>query len=137
MTIQWFLLLTWCHFHPLVSFGHSWLEMATCEGQKPFHFITNSDCEQPILILQRKCDIYWPREEGTEIYGQIAAQLEKEEIMADFTIRTIKIKHVKVSGTFGKYLKRRHTHEKIAPILSFLKTHANRIWEISLPMSAR
>ena len=48
--------------------------------------------------FQRKCDIYWPRDEGTEIYGQIAAQLEKEETMADFTIRTIKIKHVKVSS---------------------------------------
>ena len=49
-------------------------------------------------FFQRKCDIYWPRDEGTEIYGQIAAQLEKEETMADFTIRTIKIKHVKVSS---------------------------------------
>jgi len=47
---------------------------------------------------RRKCDIYWPKEEGTELYGQIAAQLEKEEVMADFTVRTIKIKHIKDCG---------------------------------------
>ena len=47
------------------------------------------------FIFQRKCDIYWPKE-GTEIYGQIEAHLEKEEIMADYTVRTIKLKHLKV-----------------------------------------
>ena len=46
--------------------------------------------------FQRKCDIYWPKDD-TEIYGQIEAQLENEEIMADYTIRTIKLRHLKVS----------------------------------------
>ena len=48
--------------------------------------------------LQRKCDIYWPKEDS-EVYGQISAQLEKEEVMADYTVRTIKLKHLKV-GSF-------------------------------------
>ena len=48
-TIQWFLLLTRCHFQPLVTFGHSWLEMAPRERQKPFHFLHTSDGKQ-ILI---------------------------------------------------------------------------------------
>ena len=40
-TIQWFLLHTQCHNNkPLVTFGHSWLEMAPCEGQKHFIFLT-------------------------------------------------------------------------------------------------
>ena len=50
-TIQWFLPLTRCHFQPLVTFGHSWLEMAPREGQKPFHFLHTSDGKQ-ILIFQ-------------------------------------------------------------------------------------
>ena len=48
-TIQWFLLHTRCHFQPLVTFGHSWLEMAPRESQKPFHFLHTSDGKQ-ILI---------------------------------------------------------------------------------------
>ena len=48
-TIQWFLLLTRCHFQPLMTFGHSWLEMALRERQKPFHFLHTSDVKQ-ILI---------------------------------------------------------------------------------------
>ena len=51
-TIQWFLLLTWCHFQPLVTFGHSLLEMAPRERQKPFHFI-NTSVDKQILISSR------------------------------------------------------------------------------------
>lgn len=47
--------------------------------------------------LKRKCDIYWPKED-TEVYGHISAQLEKEEVMADYTVRTIKLKHLKVKN---------------------------------------
>ena len=42
-TIQWFLLLTRCHFQPL---GHSWLEMTPRERQKPFRFLHTSDGKQ-------------------------------------------------------------------------------------------
>ena len=54
-------------------------------------------------MSQRKCDIYWPKED-TEVYGQIEAQLETEEIMADYTIRTIKLRHLKVCGYMKPYL---------------------------------
>ncbi len=47
-TIQWFLPLTRCHFQPLVTFGHSWLEMAPRERQKPFHFL-NTSVDKQIL----------------------------------------------------------------------------------------
>ena len=40
LTIQWFLLLTRCHIQPLVTLGHSWLEIAPRERQKPFLFLT-------------------------------------------------------------------------------------------------
>ena len=40
---------TQCHFQPLVTFGHSWLEMAPRERQTPFHFLHTSDSKQ-ILI---------------------------------------------------------------------------------------
>ena len=50
-TIQWFLLLTRCHFQPLVTFGHSWLEMAPRERQKPFHFLHTSDGKQILIVL--------------------------------------------------------------------------------------
>ena len=49
-TIQWFLLLTQCHFQPLVTFSHSWLEMAPGERQKPYHFLHTSEGKQ-ILIF--------------------------------------------------------------------------------------
>ena len=49
-TIQWFLLLTRCHFQPLVTFGPSWLQMAPGERQKPFHFLHTR-----VLFICRKC----------------------------------------------------------------------------------
>ena len=51
-TIHWFLLLTRCHFQPLVTFGHSWLEMAPRERQKPFHFLHTSDGKQILISIQ-------------------------------------------------------------------------------------
>ena len=44
-----FLTPTRYHFKPLV-FGHSWLEMAPREGQKPFHFLNTSDCKQILMF---------------------------------------------------------------------------------------
>jgi len=49
----------------------------------------------PFSLRQRKCDIYWPKE-GVETYGFVEVTLEKEEVMANYTIRTMKIKHLKV-----------------------------------------
>ena len=45
--------------------------------------------------MQRKCDRYWPLED-TETYGNIEATLLKEQVMANYTVRTIKLKHLKV-----------------------------------------
>ena len=50
-TIQWFLLHTRCHFQPLVTFGQWWLEMATHERQKPFHFLHTRDGKQILIFL--------------------------------------------------------------------------------------
>lgn len=48
-------------------------------------------------FLQRKCDMYWPKDEGSEVaYGQIEVQLEREEVMANYTVRTMKIRNLKV-----------------------------------------
>ena len=51
-TIQWFLLLTRCHFQPRVTEGHSWLEMAPSESQKPFHFLHTSDSKQILIFFK-------------------------------------------------------------------------------------
>ena len=48
-----------------------------------------------VLLFQRKCDRYWPKEDS-ETYGNIEASLLKEESMANYTVRTLKIKHLKV-----------------------------------------
>lgn len=55
------------------------------------------------LFPQRKCDMYWPKDvDSSQSYGFIEVTLEKEEIMANYTIRTMKIKHTKVStAIFG------------------------------------
>ena len=42
--------------------------------------------------------MYWPKDVDTShSYGFIEVTLEKEEVMANYTIRTMKIKHTKVS----------------------------------------
>lgn len=40
--------------------------------------------------------MYWPKE-GSETYGVIQVKLVKEDIMATYTVRTLQIKHLKVS----------------------------------------
>ena len=56
-TIQWFLPLIRCHFQPLVTFGHSWLEMAPRESQKPFHFLNTSDGKQILIFFPCGCSL--------------------------------------------------------------------------------
>lgn len=48
------------------------------------------------LLLQRKCDMYWPKE-GTEVYGVISVTMVREDVMATYTIRTFQIRHLRVS----------------------------------------
>ncbi|XP_014259978.1 tyrosine-protein phosphatase 99A [Cimex lectularius] len=43
---------------------------------------------------RRKCDLYWPKE-GTETYGHIQVRLVKEDVLAMYTVRTMKIVHLK------------------------------------------
>lgn len=40
--------------------------------------------------------MYWPKE-GTETYGYIQVTLVKEDVMSTYTIRTLQIRHLKVS----------------------------------------
>ena len=47
--------------------------------------------------LQRKCDLYWPKAvEESETYGNIEVTLDSEEVTANYTVRKMKIKHLKV-----------------------------------------
>lgn len=43
--------------------------------------------------------MYWPKE-GMEIYGHIQVKLVKEDVLAMYTIRTMKIVHLKVHILF-------------------------------------
>lgn len=45
---------------------------------------------------RRKCDMYWPKD-GVETYGVIQVKLVEEEVMAMYTVRTLQIKHLKVT----------------------------------------
>jgi Protein-tyrosine phosphatase. len=42
--------------------------------------------------------MYWPKE-GTETYGVIQVKLMKEDVMATYTVRTLQIRHLRVSQT--------------------------------------
>ncbi len=57
---------------------------------------------KPSLSQQRKCDMYWPKDENPVTYGSFEVHLEKEQPLANFTIRTMKLKLLKVR----KYCKR-------------------------------
>lgn len=48
------------------------------------------------FILQKKCDRYWPKEES-ETYGAFEATLTREEVMANYTVRNIRLKQTKVN----------------------------------------
>jgi len=39
LTMKWTVALVRCHLHPLVTFSHSWLEMAPHESQRLFYFL--------------------------------------------------------------------------------------------------
>lgn len=44
---------------------------------------------------RRKCDMYWPKE-GTATYGHIDVTLVKEDMMANYTVRSFRVKHTKL-----------------------------------------
>ncbi|XP_078047953.1 putative receptor-type tyrosine-protein phosphatase mosPTP-1 isoform X2 [Augochlora pura] len=44
---------------------------------------------------RKKCDMYWPKK-GSETYGYIQVTLLREDVMATYTIRTLRIRHLKV-----------------------------------------
>ena len=44
---------------------------------------------------RRKCDMYWPKE-GSMTYGHIDVTLVKEDVMANYTVRRLRVKHTKV-----------------------------------------
>ena len=48
-----------------------------------------------ILILQPKCQLYWPDAVNTSCtYGNISVTLIGEEVLAEYTIRTLGVKMV-------------------------------------------
>lgn len=49
--------------------------------------------------LQRKCDMYWPKE-GTETYGIVQVRLLQEVVMATYTLRTFHVKNLKIKKVF-------------------------------------
>lgn len=85
-----------------------------------------------MLILQRKCDLYWPTE-GTANYGLIDVTLLREDELATYTIRTFKLKHTKIKSSKAKLSERivqqfHYTNwpdhgvpENPLPVLSFVK----------------
>ncbi|KAL1129503.1 hypothetical protein AAG570_012448 [Ranatra chinensis] len=80
---------------------------------------------------RRKCDMYWPKE-GIETYGHIQVKLIKEDVLAMYTVRTMKIAHLKVKrkkyGTAERVVQQFHytnwhdhgTPDHPLPILSFV-----------------
>lgn len=40
--------------------------------------------------------MYWPREDS-EIHGNVSVTLEKEDIKSTYTVRTFRVRYVKVS----------------------------------------
>lgn len=51
--------------------------------------------------------MYWPKE-GTETYGVIQVKLVKEDVMATYTVRTLQIRHLRVSCGVVKCLLKFH-----------------------------
>lgn len=56
-----------------------------------------------IFLLQRKCDMYWPKD-GTETYGVIQVRLVKEDVMATYTVRTLLIRHLRVNVSMIQFI---------------------------------
>jgi receptor-type tyrosine-protein phosphatase gamma len=53
------------------------------------------------LLLQRKCDLYWPQD-GTAKFGMIEVTMLRETTMATFTVRTFRIRHTRVKVANAK-----------------------------------
>ena len=71
---------------------------------KLIHMIVRNSLVILIFLFQRKCDQYWPKaKEETETYGYVEVTLESEEIMANYTVRIMKIKHLKVRQVVLEY----------------------------------
>ena len=50
--------------------------------------------------------MYWPKDVGPEArvtYGFFEVQLEREEVLANYTVRTMKLKHLKVREREGSF----------------------------------
>lgn len=48
-----------------------------------------------ILILQPKCHQYWPdKVNGSSTYGNVSVMLLQEEVLAEYTIRSLSLKMV-------------------------------------------
>jgi receptor-type tyrosine-protein phosphatase gamma len=43
---------------------------------------------------RRKCDMYWPKE-GSATYGHIDVTMVKEVVMANYTVRSLRVRHTK------------------------------------------
>ena len=86
---------------------------------------------------RRKCDMYWPKE-GTITYGQVEVTLIKENVMANYTVRVLRLKHNKLkkkkwSGPSERTVEQYHytawpdhgTPSDTLPALSFVSKSVN------------
>jgi len=81
---------------------------------------------------KRKCDQYWP-ETGSQVYGLIDVLMLREEVQANFTVRTFRLRHLKLSrkeraGVVREVVQYQYTSwpdhgvpRDILPVLSFIK----------------
>ncbi len=68
--------------------------------------ITKIKINKKVSQFQRKCDLYWPvAPNAPQTYGLIEVTLTDEDVQATHTIRTFKVRHIKIrrgGGIGGK-----------------------------------
>eukprot|EP00090_Calanus_glacialis_P013507 TRINITY_DN22191_c0_g1_i1.p1 TRINITY_DN22191_c0_g1~~TRINITY_DN22191_c0_g1_i1.p1 ORF type:complete len:1215 (-),score=130.86 TRINITY_DN22191_c0_g1_i1:761-4405(-) len=93
---------------------------------------------------KKKCDQYWP-EGGSEIYGMIDVLLQQEEVQANFTVRTFRLRHLKLSKKDKSLVREvvqyqytswpdHGTPLNILPVLSFIKKSSSACQENDGPL---
>lgn len=51
-------------------------------------------CPDPALLLQVKCEHYWPLDAQPCTHGHLQVTLEGEKVMQNWTVRDLKLRHV-------------------------------------------
>lgn len=53
-----------------------------------------------LLLLQTKCEKYWPDEGEREMYGDLVVQVRSQSVLPDYIIRVIDVKLVSLRVLF-------------------------------------